>query len=863
MGDHRPNVSAFASWDNREKVPAELDLDGAWQFKAVDEQEWLDACVPGSVHSDLQRAGRIPDPFYRDNELQVQWVEKKEWEYRRSFTIDERFIAHDGIRLVARGLDTIAQVYLNDELVAETQNMFIEHEFDVKGQLHTGENRIRVIFRSVLEWNKRQAKKEPRVTWTDAKGNLCFARKSGTDFGWDWGLRLVGCGIWQPIRLVAYDTARLADVHIRQDLDHSEQAQLTIDAEIERFAPGALELEILVRLGGQLISRDAAPVTDGHMTRKLTIDHPKLWYPNGMGEQPLYTVVAAVKNRRGTVHCRDYRIGLRTVELVQERDERGQTFGFNVNGSPVFCKGANWIPAGALRSELTEAHYRKLLSACQETHMNMLRVWGGGIYEADAFYELCDELGIMVWHDFMFAHGPYIAGSDYLANIRAEVKSVTRRLRHHPCIVLWCGNNEQEGDMRQWLEQYPTVAWEDFDKIFYGVIPETIKLYDPDRHYWPASPHHPLDPKALKPDYKSASGDAHLWQVWHAEEPFSWFVEHPDYRFVSEFGFYSLPTQETLRSFTTAEDRYFPSRILDLHNKTGWKTPNARDLGNVRIARYASTMFRMPNGIEDWTYISQIMHGEAIRTAVETYRRNYPATTGALYWQLNENWPTISGSSLDYYGRWKALHYMAKRFFSPVLVCGWAQEMQVKIWGVNDNRNEIPAVLEWTLGTLEGSVVRRGRRDVILPANKGILLEELDFTAEVGGNPEFGTYRDTNYETRGCHYCSFRLVHEDGELASNVVFFAPFKYLELVPGLQCCVESEAGEPVISLVAHAFAAFVEIGLANSYARFSENYMHLLPGETRQVRIVECDLPAEEWRRQLQVKSLVDTYAQRSG
>ncbi len=416
--------------------------------------------------------------------------------------------------------------------------------------------------------------------------------------------------------------------------------------------------------------------------------------------------------------------------------------------------------------------------------------------------------------------------------------------------------------MRKWVKLYPTVTWEDFDKIFYEAIPETAKLYDPDRPYLPASPHHPLDRKALKPDYKSASGDAHLWEVWHADEPFRWFVEHSDYRFVSEFGFYSLPTQETIRSFTEPQDRYFPSRILDLHNKTGWKTRQNEDLGNIQIARYASTMFRMPNEIDDWSYISQIMHGEAIRIAVETYRRNYPATTGTLYWQLNDNWPTISGSSLDYYGRWKALHYMAKRFFNPILVCGWAQDTQVTIWGVNDHRHEIPATLEWMLGSLEGNVVRRGRKSIVLPPNRGIFLEEFDFTEEVGGNPEYGTCRDTNYETRSRYYFSFRLVHKDRELASNVVFFAPYKYLELEPGLQCSIESQKGEPVISLAADCFAGFVEIGLANSYARFSDNYFHLLPGETKQIRVVECSLPAEELRKQVYVKSLVDTYSRRA-
>lgn len=853
-------LGAFALVAGTESVAGAIDLNGAWQFKATEEETWMDACVPGAVHSDLIRAGRLPDPFYRDNEFKVQWVERQEWEYRRSFRADAEFLAHERIMLDCRGLDTIAEIYLNGSLVAQTQDMFVEHEFDVKRWLQIGENEIHIVFRSILEWNKRQVAAEPRVMWEDEKGNYYCARKSGADFGWNWGLRVLGCGIWRPIRLVAHDTARIADLWVRQDLRDPKRALLQVNVQVERFDGQELALEIQALFGGQVVSQMTIPSASTSVQAQIAIDNPKLWWPNGWGEPALYTVVATLKTSQADIHSRRIRIGLRMVELVQEQDERGQTFGFKVNGHTIFCKGANWIPAGALRDRLTVAHYRHLLSSCRETHMNMLRVWAGGVYEPDCFYDLCDELGIMLWQDFMFACGPYLATASYLENVSDEVANVVRRLRHHPSIVLWCGNNEQESDMPKWVRRWQTVTWEDFDQVFYETIPRAAGRCDPDRPYWPGSPHHPLDRKAEKPDHESASGDAHLWEVWHGDQPFSWYVEHLDYRFVSEFGFYSLPTMETIRSFTAPDDRHLSSLVMDLHNKTGRKSRHNEDLGNVTIARYLASMFKMPNGFENWVYLSQVMHGEGVKVAVEAYRRNAPRTTGALYWQLDDNWPTISGSSMDYFGRWKALQYMARHFFNPVLVCGWVEGANVKIWGVNDHLQQMPCTLEWALARFDGGQIERGAQPAALPANGSSLLAELDLTRTVGEDPEHTTYRDTSYANRAQYYLAFRLVQGECVLSSNVCFFAPFKYLTLEqPQLSWQVAKENDGLVVTLAAERFAAFVEMGLAEGYARFSDNYFYLLPGEPKKVQIVECNLTEQEVRRQFYVKSLFHSYA----
>ncbi|UCE07858.1 MAG: hypothetical protein JSW07_07450, partial [bacterium] len=391
---------AFAQIRDGSTVTELIDLNGVWEFKATDEENWLKAQIPSTVWTDLLRVGRLEDPFYRDNELKVQWVEKKEWEYRRVFNVEESFLKHDKIVLDCRGLDTITEVYLNDKLVATTQNMFIEYEFDVKSLLKIGENQIHIVFRSILDWNQKQITSEPKVVWKNEKGNVFFARKEGSDFGWDWGVRLLTCGIWRSIRLAAYDTGRITDVFARQDLSDPKSAVLNITAEIERFGKKDLSVEIQVLLDHQVVSKTQSSISGSKIEKKLTIKKPRLWWPNGWGDQPLYTVSATLKDGKQIVHTKNIKIGLRTIELVREKDDRGESFGFKVNGHLIFCKGVNWVPADALPDRLTEDHYKRLLNSCVETHMNMIRLWGGGLYEPDIFYEYCDEHGIMIWHDF-------------------------------------------------------------------------------------------------------------------------------------------------------------------------------------------------------------------------------------------------------------------------------------------------------------------------------------------------------------------------------------------------------------------------------------------------------------------------------
>jgi beta-mannosidase len=856
---------AFAQVRDGSSITDLIDLNGIWEFKAIDEDTWMKAEVPSTVWTDLMRAGRIDvDPFYRDNELKVQWVEKKEWEYRKYFNISEDFLKHDKIVLDCRGLDTITEIYLNGKLLVKTINMFIEYEFDIKPLLKTGKNEIHIIFRSILEWNRQQVAADPNVSeqLISSKGNVFFGRKEGSDYGWDWGVRLLTCGIWRSIRVAAYDTGRIIDLGVRQDLSKSSQAILNITTEIEQFNEKDLDLNIQILFDEEMVSQVEAKVSSNKIEKQMTIEDPKLWWPNGLGDQPLYTVIATLKNGSTVVHTKKVKIGLRTVEIVREKDERGESFGIHVNGHLIFCKGANWVPADALPDRITEEKYIHLLSSCKESNFNMIRIWGGGLYEPDIFYEYCDENGILVWNDFTFAVGPFMATESYLENVRNEITNVVRRLRHHPSIALWCGNNESEGNMaggQRWIERYEGVDWENYDKIFHELIPQTAALYDPDRPYWPSSPHHPLDREKKNPDYNTISGNAHTYAVWGGRRDFSAFKEMGKYRFMAEFGFQSLPDMETIRAFTAPEDRYFSSRIIDHHEKSGGPYRPGSTIGTTKIARHVCDMFIMPKDLENWVYISQILQAEGMKIGCEAMRRAYPASTGALYWQLDDNWPVTSWSGMDFFGRWKALQYMAKHFFNPVLVSGEVENTQTKIWGTSDLREEISVKLEWELGKFGTGIIKTGEEIVALKSNSSTLLMELDLDENIGENPEFITYRKFCYENRANYYLNYKLIQNGSILSSNISFFVKPKYLNLKdPGLKTKIKKKDGHLAVTISAENFAAYVCLGLKNSYARFSDNYFHLLPGEKKQIEVIESEVTEKMFKEQFFAKSLIKSY-----
>lgn len=813
-------------------------LSGEWQFRQAGTDEWLPAEVQGGAHTDLLRAGRIPDPFVGDNEKKTQWVAESDWEYARRFEVDGDLLKMDRVFLVCDGLDTLASVTVNGHVVGKAENQFRQYRWDVRKVLKAGENEISVAFRSPVKYaiERNTARPLPDVNNPLAGGP--YLRKAPSHFGWDWGPKLPAVGIWQDVRLEGCNTARLDDVHVRQK--HANGAvMLTVSVKAERYNRKGLGVRVnLISPEGNVQSAETKLSGDKGSVA-IDVAAPQLWWPNDMGEQPLYRVDVALTQGGATADERTYRVGLRTAELRQAKDEWGESFTFVINGVPVFGKGSNWIPADTFNTRITREQVDHLLGSAARAHHNMVRVWGGGFYESEDFYDLCDKYGLLVWQDFQFACAGYPWDEkDYVENVHEEVRDNVRRLRHRASLVLWCGNNEIETAWADWGWNTPKnkPIIKAYEKFFHHTLPAWVKEEDPDLPYWPSSPSSGdfmKEPNGLK------KGDVHQWQVWHANKPFSQYRETPA-RFVSEFGFQSLPEMATIESFARPEDYNITSYIMEHHQRS--------PVGNEKIILYLLDHFRLPKDFESMVYLSMILQAEAMRTGVEFWRR-HPATSGALYWQLNDCWPVISWSGIDYFGRWKALHYASRRFFDPVMMSIEDDGTKMRVCVTNDNREAWQGEVRWSLETLAGDTVDSGM--VKLEAAK------LDTTDAV--NLDFGD-KITDESRRELVFVA-ELWDDSARLQSAIALFAPSKHVSLVdPNLNVELEVEGDELRVHLHAASLARFVEVTLEGADVVFSDNYFDL---PARRHVVVSCGLP-EGWgiqdaREAIRVRSLVDSFA----
>lgn len=691
-----------------------MELREGWTLAGTDTfTVGFPARVPGTVHTDLLANDLIPDPFRRDNETTLQWVGEEDWTYRNSFQAGPALLDAEVVELLFHGLDTYARVSLNGRPVLEADNMFRRWRVDVTRNLREGENRLEVRFRSPLPealaaYNTLPYRLPAGNDGGDPPSRV-FVRKAAYHYGWDWGPRFVTQGIWRPVELVAWRGARMEDLHIVTDSVSPEAALLTAHVEVEatraeaeqRAAGGAVPVTLSISSPeGAFPALTYEAVLEPGVNRyalPFQVPDPELWWPNGLGRPHLYTVQASVHTglRTDTVTTR---LGIRSVELVTEPDEVGESFFFRVNGIPVFMKGANYIPLDHFTPRVTDEDYRDLFRDVAEANMNMLRVWGGGIYEEDVFYDLADEHGILIWQDFMFANGMYPGDPAFLANVREEARQQVRRLRSHPSLALWCGNNEMEEGWQGWGWSRAYGTPEDsaavrgaYDAIFHGVLPEVVAEADPSRRYWPSSPSLGWgDPESLN------RGDSHYWGVWHGREPFRVFTEKLP-RFSSEFGFQAFPPMATIESFTEPEDRAVFDPVLLSHQK--------HPVGNRLILEYMARSYPVPSSLRDFVYVSQLLQARGMRTAFEAHRRAVPRTMGTLYWQLNDTWPAISWSGRDYHGRWKALHYAAREAFAPVLVSPFLNRDTAEVWVVAPEREGVEGSLVLELMDFQGTTL--------------------------------------------------------------------------------------------------------------------------------------------------------------
>ena len=808
-------------------------LHTGWEFSMYGSNEWLSAQVPGTVHQDLIAHDKLPDPFYGMNEQKIQWVEKEDWLYRTSFVLTEEQLHHEGVYLVFEGLDTYADVFLNGSLLLKADNMFVGYRVPVKSVLRKGENRLVVRFRSPIRELMPQWESNGFDYPTDndhyPQKLSVFSRKAPYSYGWDWGIRMVTCGIWRPVYLQFADRAVVEDYFVHQQSVSAEQAEVDNRLEINNI--GNHTQQAVVRVTYSYAGESDKSIEKvvelqpglNHISLPVTVERPHLWMPNGWGEPALYMFEASVSVDGQVVSQKSYQIGLRSIRVVQEEDKDGQSFYFEVNGVPMFAKGTNLIPSDALLPRVTRQRYSRLLEDVQSSNMNMIRVWGGGIYEDDAFFEEADRRGILVWQDFMFACTTYPHDPAFLRRVEAEAEYNIRRLRNHASLAMWCGNNEIYEGMRYWgwKEKYSPEVYqqmqEGYDILFRQLLPQKVKEFDPGRFYLEGSP---LEANWGRPESWKV-GDSHNWGTWYGQKPFeSLDKEIP--RFMSEYGFQAFPEMKTIRTFASPEDYELESPVMNAHQKS--------TIGNALIKKTMSLYYPVPEKFEDLVYVGLVLQGYGMRRGMVAHRRNRPYCMGSLPWQLNDSWPVVSWSAIDYYGNWKAMQYHTRRAFAPVLVDAIRQGDKLRFYVLSDRLQTEKVTLHLALTDFQGKVIRRHRVEGMLPVNASEVFFEQDWQKAFEG-----------WDTTAS-FIRMTLKGADGrEVLSDEVFYPVHPKEQRLPRaeISCRKVKKGGVVELTLKSRVLArdVFVEVPLQG--ARFSDNFFDLLPGETKRITVSSAD------------------------
>ena len=690
-------------------VPIKMELHDNWEFKKVRDTLWNLATVPGNIHSDLLENKLIEHPFIGNNEEKLQWISKTDWDYKTTFLVDRKTLQKRHIELSFEGLDTYASVFLNDSLILKTNNAFREFQVEVKSILKA-ENELRIVFENT---SISEDKEKNSLKYTLPEGNRIFTRKAQFQYGWDWGPKLNTSGIWRPIKLTAWNDYKIENINIIQNTLTDSIASLIVEIADSNFSKDVLNYEVYINDTLQFQKPEKPEIP-------ITIKNPKRWWPHNLGEPYLYDIKVVVRNGKTILDSVLVKKGLRTIDLITEKDSIGESFYFKVNDVPVYAKGANYIPQNSMQNQVTNAHYEKLLNDVVDANMNMLRVWGGGIYENDIFYDLCDEKGILVWQDFMFACAMYPGDQAFLENVQEEATQNVKRLRNHASIALWCGNNENAEGWNRWgwqadrSEHEKEEIWSYYLKVFDSILPNTVdKLTDTD--YWESSPKYGRG----NPKYKF-EGDAHDWWIWHDAYPFEHLEENVP-RFMSEFGFQSFPSYEAIKYINQSD-------LIDI-SANSFQSHQKHSRGFQLIREYMERDFSVPEKAEDYVYMSQLLQAYGITKGIEAQRRAKPYNMGTLYWQLNDCWPVVSWSSIDFFGKWKALHYKAKHSFEDVLVSSKVENNILRTYVINDDFESHSGELSVKILDFEGNPLYQFSKSIILESNASQLQHQVNLEA--------------------------------------------------------------------------------------------------------------------------------------
>ena len=794
----------------------------SWTVHQLGKNEKLKATVPGTIHTDLFANQRIPDPFLQSNENEVQWIEHEDWVYETEFELTKSELQNAHIELVFEGLDTFASVFLNGQSLLDADNMFRTWRVEIK-PFAKAQNHLKIQFKSAVKQTNALAQKIPYQLPDD---NRVFARKAPYQFGWDWGPRLVTCGIWKPVKLQFWNEVRIQQVFHEQVAVTPEKAEIKVKVALESTVSTTLDFLI-----NNQKHRVAVEKGTTQLDFPLTITKPKLWWCNGLGAPHLYSLSVILQQQGKHIEQRELKIGIRTLELVQETDAQGKSFYFKLNGKPVFMKGSNVIPPDSFVPRVTAAQWVALVENARLSHQNMLRVWGGGVYADDAFYTACDEKGILVWQDFMFACAMYPGDEAFLQSVEQEVEDQVKRLQNHPSLAFWCGNNESDEGWHNWgwqkkykyTTQDAAQIWNDYEQLFHQRIPNTLKRLLPsnENRYWPSSPSIGWGRKE-----SLSQGDSHYWGVWWGKEPFEKYREKVG-RFMSEYGFQAMPSLQTLRYLSDGEPLSLTSKAVRHHQKhpTGYAT----------IDEYMQRDFWVPADVEKYQYVSQLLQARGMKIAIEAHRLAKPYCMGSLYWQLNDCWPVTSWSSLDYLGQWKASHYQVKESFAPVFLAVTQNETGISIHGHTDTLEENAGILTVRLIDFSGIELWRASKECVLDDEKSTALMPIPFTTL----PEFE-------KEKTVLYLEFTSNHK--KTVAYHYFVKPKELRLEKPTINVKI---VGETLLEVSTNTLAKNVFLQATDH--SFGDNFFDVIPGIPR---IIKTDRPTDT----VKIISLFDTFPQ---
>lgn len=809
--------------------PQVCTLHTNWTFCQVGDTLWSDAKVPGTVHQDLLNHNRIPNPFYGMNEEAVQWVENEDWMYRTSFVVDEHQLSRDAAVLEMDGLDTYADVFLNGALILRSDNMFVGHKVQVKPVLRKGVNRLLVRFRSpvkeVLPQLQTNGFDYPASNDHSPWRTSVYTRKAPYSYGWDWGIRLATCGIWRPVRLVFSDVARIEDYYVCQDA--VTQAKADVDNRLEINNVTSNTVSALLKVDYHYADSDTKEIRKqielrpgaNTVSLPVSIERPHLWMPNGWGEPSLYKFTASLSVDGVEIAKQERNVGLRTVRVVMDDDEHGKSFYFVVNGKPIFAKGANFIPDDALLPNVTPERYKRIFEDVKAANMNMLRVWGGGIYEDDEFYDEADRNGILIWQDFMFACSSYPHDPLFVGRVESEAEYNIKRLRGHASLAMWCGNNEIYEAMRYWgwQRKYSAEAFAEmergYDVLFRELLPQMVERLDGTRFYMHSSPYEANwgRPNSWK------IGDSHNWGTWHGRKPFESFdTDVP--RFMSEYGFQAFPEMKTIRTFAEEKDFELESPVMNAHQKA--------DIGNALIKQTMGLYYKVPEKFEDLVYVGLVLQGQGMRHGIEAHRRNRPYCMGSLFWQLNDSWPVVSWSGIDYYGNWKALMYQSKRAFAPILINAIKEGDDLCVYLVSDELQDHDGVrLDVELMDFDGKAHGKWTQSGMLAANSSVL-----FMKKRAGELQ-GKLSAAN------SLLHFTLKAKNGATLADDVFYFAYPKDQKLPeaNIETSVRRRGDAIEMTLKTDKLARDIFVEVPVQGVRFTDNFFDLLPGQRKKITI----------------------------